>query len=134
MENINSVVLLKEAIINLEIKKAEQARLIRLQFNTIKENLKPANLLRNTVDELRSSSKVRSNIFGALLGLGAGYFTKKVVMGKNGNPYRRLFGNLIQVGMTAIMTKRPVILQTIGQAILKRVFTKRNSYEHYRYN
>jgi len=134
MENINSVVLLKKAIINLEQKKLEQARLIRQQFNTIKENLKPVNIIRNTLDEVRSSSKIRSNIFGALIGFSAGYFTKKVVIGKTGNPFRRLLGNLIQLGVTAVVAKKPDLLQTIGQTIFKRVFTKRNSFEPYHYN
>jgi len=92
------------------------------------------NIIRNTLDEVRSSSKIRSNIFGALIGFSAGYFTKKVVIGKTGNPFRRLLGNLIQLGVTAVVAKKPDLLQTIGQTIFKRVFTKRNSFEPYHYN
>jgi len=134
MDTINSVELLKKTIIDLELKKIEQAKQIRQQFNTIKENLKPSNIIWNTVDEVRNSPKMKSNILGALIGLGAGYFTRKLVVGKTGNPYRRFFGNLIQVGLTAAMARRNDLFQTIGKTIIKRVFTKRNSFEHYRYN
>jgi hypothetical protein len=133
MENINSVVLLKEAIINLEITKIEQGKLIKEKFNTIRENLKPANVIRDTFDEVTSSPNLRSNILGAILGLGAGYFSKRLVAGTTGKPFRRILGNVLQMGITAVVAK-PHLLQSLGQTIFKRVFTKKNSYEPYHYN
>jgi hypothetical protein len=133
MENINSAVLLKEAIVNLEIRKLEQGRLIKEQLNTIKEDLRPSTIIRNTFDEVKSSPNLRSNILGAILGLGAGYFSKKLVAGTTGKPFRRILGNLLQMGITAAVAK-PTLLQSLGQTIVKRVFTKKNSYEPYRYN
>ena len=128
MYTINSVAVLKEAIIDLEFKKKRQASIIKEQFDIMKENLKPANIIRNTIDEVRSSSMLRSNIFGALLGIGAGYFSNRLVAGTTGKPFRRILGNVLQLGITALVAK-PNLLQTIGQTIVKRVFTKRNSYE-----
>jgi hypothetical protein len=129
MENINSVVLLKEAIVNLEIKKIEQGKLIKEQFHIIKENLRPANIIRNTFDEVSNSPKLRSNLLGAAVGLGAAYFSRKLVAGKSGNSFRRILGSVLQMGISAVVATKPGILQSIGQTIVKRVFTKRNSYE-----
>jgi hypothetical protein len=133
MENINSVVLLKEAIINLELKKIEQGRLLKEQFNIIRENLKPSTIIRNTFDEVKSSPNLRSNIIGAVLGLSAGYFSNRLVAGTTGKPFRRLLGNLLQMGITAVVAQ-PNLLQTLGQTIVNRVFTKKNSFEPHRYN
>ena len=133
MENINSVALLKEAIVNLEIKKIEQGKIIRAQFDTIKENLKPANIFRNTLAEVKNSPRVRSKLFGALLGIVAGYYSKKMVTGKKSTPFRRILGNLLQVGITAVMAKKPDLFQTLGQTIVKRVFTNKHPYEPNRY-
>ncbi len=133
MENINSVVMLKEAIANLEIKKIEQGKLIKEQFNIIKENLSPFNIIRHTFNEVRSSPNLKSKIIGAIFGLGAGYFSKKIVAGTTGKPFRRILGNVLQMGITAVVAK-PHLLQTLGQTIVKRVFTKKNSYESYHYN
>lgn len=132
MENINSAVLLKEAIINLELRKIEQGKIIKEKFNTIRENLKPANVIRNTFDEVKNSPNLRSNILGAILGLSAGYFSKRLVAGTTGKPFRRILGNVLQMGITAVVAK-PNLLQTLGQTIFKRVFTKKISYEP-RYN
>ncbi len=134
METINSAVLLKEAIVELEIKKIQQGRIIKEQFEIIKENLKLSNIISNTLDEVKSSSKVRSNLMGALLGIGAGYISKKIVAGNAGNPVRRLIGNILQVGITAVMAKKSDLFQTIGKTILQRVFTKKKYYEPYQYN
>jgi len=129
MDKIDSVVLLKEAILELELKRAEQGRILKEQFQIIKENLRPSNIIQNTFNEVATSPKLRSNLMGALFGLAAGYFSKKLVAGKNGSPIRRIIGNVLQVGITAMIAKKPYLLQTIGQTILKRVFTKNNSYE-----
>jgi hypothetical protein len=129
MENINSVVLLKEAIVNLEIRKIEQGKLIKEQFNTIKENLRPANIIRDTFEEVATSPKLRSNLMGAVVGLGAAYISRKLIIGKSGNIFRKILGSALQMGISAVVATKPGMLQNIGQTIVKRVFTKKNSYE-----
>lgn len=129
MANINSVVLLKEAIVNLEIKKIEQGKLIRDQFNTIKENLRPANIIRDTFDEVATSPKLRSNLMGAVLGLGAAYISRKLVVGKSASVFRKILGSVLQMGMSAVVATKPGMLKSIGQTVVKRIFTKKNSYE-----
>jgi hypothetical protein len=129
MDNINSVVLLKEAIVNLEIKKIEQGRLIKEQFNTIKENLRPANIIRDTFDEVASSPKLRSNLLGAAVGLGAAYLSRKLVVGKSANSFRKILGSVLQMGISAVVATKPGMLKSIGQTVVKQIFTKKNSYE-----
>jgi hypothetical protein len=129
MNTINSVVLLREAIFELEIKQKEQGQIIKEKFHAIKENLKPANIIRNTFDEVASSPKLRSNLMGALVGLGAAYFSRKLVVGRSASILRKVLGGALQLGISAFVARKPDMLQTIGQTIVKRVFTKKNSYE-----
>jgi hypothetical protein len=129
MYTINSVAVLKEAIIDLEIKKKRQASIIKEQFDVMKENLSPANIIKSTFDEVAASPTLRSNLLGALVGLGAAYFSRKLVIGKSGNLIRKILGSVLQLGIGAVVASKPTILQNIGQTIVKRVFTKKNSYE-----
>ena len=129
MNPINSVVLLKEAIYELEVRKTEQGRNIKEQFHVIRENLRPANIIRNTFDEVATSPKLRLNLMGAMVGLGAAYFSRKLVVGKSANVVRNILGSVLQLGISAIVASKPGVLQNIGQTIVKRVFTKKNSYE-----
>jgi hypothetical protein len=129
MYAINSVAVLKEAIFELEIKKREQGRIVKEQFQIIKENLRPASIIRDTFEEVAASPKLRSNLMGALVGLGAAYLSRKLVFGKSGNIFRNIIGSVFQMGISAIVATKPGMLQNIGQNIVKRVFTKKNSYE-----
>lgn len=129
MYTINSAVLLKEAIFELENRKKEQGRTIKEKFYTIKENLKPANIIRSTFDEVASSPRLKLNLLGAVVGLGAAYFSRKLVVGRSVNVFRKILGSVLQLGISAVVASKPGVLQNIGQTIVKRVFTKKNSYE-----
>jgi len=130
MEHISSVAALKEAIVALEIKKIEQGKFIKEQFNQIRENLRPANLIRNSLGELTSSPSVLNNLLGTLAGLTAGYFSRKVVIGKSPNLFRLIAGKLMQIGISAFMINKPALLTTIGKSVISRIFTrKKESYK-----
>jgi hypothetical protein len=127
MNTINSVVLLKEAIFNLEIKKTVQGRVIKEQFHVIKENLRPANIIRNTFDEVATSPRLRLNLLGAVVGLGAAYFSRKLVVGRSVNVFRNVLGSVLQLGISAVVASKPGVMQNLGQTIIKRVFTKKHT-------
>jgi len=129
MYTINSAVQLKEAIFEMEIRKKEQGRTIKEKFYVIKENLKPANIIRNTFDEVATSPRLRLNLLGAVVGLGAAYFSRKLVVGRSVNIFRKMLGSALQLGISAAVASKPGILQNIGQTILKRVFTKKHTFE-----
>lgn len=129
MYTINSSVQLKEAISELEIRKKEQGRTIKEKFYTIKENLKPSNIIRNTFEEVAISPKLRLNLLGAALGLGAAYFSRKLVVGRSVNVFRKILGSVLQLGISAVVAGKPGLLQNIGQTIIKQVFAKKNSFE-----
>jgi hypothetical protein len=129
MYTINSAVMLKEAIFELEIKKTEQGRAIKEKFYEIKENLRPANIIRNTFDEVATSPRLRLNLLGAVVGLGAAYFSRKLVVGRSVSVFRNILGSVLQLGISAVVASKPGVLQNIGQTIVKRIFTKKHLFE-----
>jgi hypothetical protein len=54
MQNITSIAELKNAIQLLEVKQADKGQLLKEQFFLTFESLKPANLLRSTVNDIAS--------------------------------------------------------------------------------
>ena len=129
MYTINSAVLLKEAISELEIRKKEQGRIIKEQFLEVKEHLRLPNILRNTFEEVAGSPTLRSNFLGALAGLGAAYFSKRLVAGNSRNVFRKILGTALQLGISAVVARKSGMLLTLGQTIVKRIFTKNKSHE-----
>jgi hypothetical protein len=133
MNTINSAVMLKEAIFELEMRKKEQGRTIKEKFHQIKEQLSLSNILRNTFDEVAGSTMLRSNLLGVMAGLGAIYFSKKLAAGNSRNVFRKILSTALQLGISAVVARKSGMLLTLGQTIVKRIFSKKNSSEPYQY-
>jgi hypothetical protein len=124
MQTITTTRALKERIQLLELKRTEQGQLLKNQINLVRDSLKTANLIKSTFNEVVSSPALISNILGAILGLSAGYFSNKLFVGSSINRLKRLLGNILQFGITTILTRKPEIIQSVGQHIIHRLFSK----------
>ena len=125
MQEINSETDLNVAIFQLEIKQAEEAKLLKEQFFQTYESIKPANLFRNTMNDVASSPYLIDNIIGTAIGLGTGYISRKIIIGASGNIFKRLFGSVIQFGITNIVAQHPNTVKSIGEFIFKHVIHKK---------
>jgi hypothetical protein len=126
MQNITSTAGLKNAIQLLEVEQAIKGELVKEQFLLICESLKPANLLKSTFREITSSSNLFDNILGTSVGLATGFLSKKIVVGTSGNIFKKLFGSLIQSGVSSFVSNHPDAIKSIGQFIFQRIFSKKN--------
>ena len=125
MENITTAAELKNAIQLLEVEQAIDARNLKDQFYITYESLKPVNLFRNTLFEVISTPNLVDNILGTAAGLVTGYLSKKIVIGASGNILRKLFGSVMQLGVTNIVTQHPDTVKSIGQYIIQNILHKK---------
>ena len=116
---------LKNAIIELERKRNVEEAAIKYQFKETCEILKPANILKNTVSEVAASPKFRHNILNIAIGLGAGYLSKKVVVGRSAGLLKRTLGTALQFGVASLVAKReaPDGAEKKG-GLFKRIFSR----------
>jgi hypothetical protein len=121
---INTETDLNFAIYQLEKKQAEEGKLLKEQFLLTYESIKPSNLFRSTMSDVASSPYLIDNIIGTAIGLGTGYLSRKIVVGAGGNIFKRLFGSVLQFGITNIVAQHPNTVKSIGEFIFKRVFHK----------
>jgi hypothetical protein len=127
MEKICSAMDLKEAIRLLETQQTYQGLLLKKQFNLARESLRPVSLIKSTFTEVLSSPLLISNVFGAAIGLSAGYFSKKIFVGSSVNQLKKLIGNILQLGISTVITNKPEFIQSIGKNILQRILRYRKS-------
>lgn len=125
MEHINSVVDIKNAIRFLETEQEVKRQQLRAQFDDTFESLKPANLLKNAVQEISSSPFLLTNIAGAAVGLATGYLSKKVVFGASKSIIKRTLGIALQFGVTNLISRHPNDILSFGQGLLERLFHKK---------
>jgi hypothetical protein len=125
MENITSAAELKRVIQRVEIEHAMQGKRLKEQFFLAYENLKPANILKSTLNEITKSPYVIDNILGATLGLVTGYVSKKIAIAGSEKPFRKLLGSVLQFGITNLVVQHPNLIKLFGQFIMQHLFHKK---------
>lgn len=103
---IASATELTTAIKRLERKRKLQEEDLRDEFHNMLESLKPSNILKNTIHEVQESTELKHNLFKVALGLGAGYFSRKLVIGKSAGIVKKALGTALQYGITNFVAKK----------------------------
>ncbi len=97
---------LSTAIKRLERKVKLQETELQDRFHSILVSLKPTNILKTTIHEVQESPELKHNLFKVALGLGAGYLSRKMVVGKSAGLVKKALGTALQFGMTQFIAKK----------------------------
>jgi hypothetical protein len=125
MEKITSTTGLKNAIQLLEAEKAAEWQLLKKQLTITYTSFKPINLLTGSFKNMASSPYLIENILGTTLGLATGYLSKKIVVGASVNIFRKLFGSILQLGVTNVVTHHRGAIKSFGRFVLHRFLRKK---------
>lgn len=106
LERVANTTELDIAIKRLKRKAELQEADIKDQIHTILVSLKPTNLLKTTIHEVQESTELKHNLFKVALGLGAGYFSRKLVVGKSAGLIKKALGTALQFGVTQFISKK----------------------------
>ena len=115
---------LKHTIKVLEDEQTFKGELVKRQFDHVAENLKPANIVKNSFNKAITSPNLVENMLSLTTGLATGYLTKKIAVGSKGNLLRRLLGVSIQLGITTIVAQHPKAIKSSVLVILKYIRSK----------
>ncbi len=126
MQLITSTAELKASIQQLEEMQAVQGQLLKEQFGTTFESLKPSNIIKSLGEDIASSGLIE-NMLSTSLGLTVGYYSKRLLIGSSGNPFKKLLGNILQLGVVGIINKNPLVIKSIGQTLLHSIFNKKEA-------
>jgi hypothetical protein len=127
MYHISSTAGLKETIHLLEDEHALKGQLLKEQLHQTYQSLKPVNLLKSTLDDITSSPYMVDNILITTLGLATGYLSKRIAVKASGNIFRKLFGTVLQIGITNLVAHNAKGIKTIGRLVLQQFFNKKEA-------
>ena len=127
MERITNMEELRASILLHEIKQANEAQLLKEQAKITAENLKPVNLVKNIISDITGAPNFKQNLLDTTIGIAAGYLTKKVAVGSTHNPLKRLLGNLLQVGVTTLVTKNAEGIKGTAKNLINTIFKKKET-------
>jgi hypothetical protein len=121
MKKIKSGDDLRGAIIDLEKAQEQEGKMLKSQFHLAYEGMKPVNIIKNTLKEAVESIELKESFFIAFIGMTAGYFSRKIIVGSSHNPLRKVLGAAFMFGITNLAAKHPEALKLSGQVVLKSI-------------
>lgn len=126
MKKIHKAEDLKEAIKQLENKRLVTEEALKRQFHETVISFKPSNILKNTVSEVVAEPKFKHNLLNLALGIGAGYITNKVTVGRKAGLLARTLGTALQFGVSSLIVKNKANEETVSHkrgGLLQRIFS-----------
>lgn len=124
MHLIKNDATLQQAILALEQKKQQEAVALRDQWEYTRSNLNPISMLKEGVKDLFTSSDVKTGALKGILSLGAGFLTRKLVLGSSPGVVRKVVGTLAQTGATSLAFKGTDTLKEKGAPLLSKWLKK----------
>lgn len=121
MPKINSTGDLALAIAQLKKKQDGEIELLQAQLYHTYDNLKPLNLIRNTILQAAVSADIKYNILNSSAGLTAGFLIKKLLVGKSTNPVLKIAGNALMFGVTNLVGRHPGFMIAVKDKFFKMI-------------
>jgi len=113
---------LKESIRLLEIRQAEEGKILKEQFKITYESLKPVNLIKSSLKELTSSAEIKNNLFESLVSILTGYLSKKIMVNSKSNSFMKILGALLQFAVTTVVAKNAESIRNYISRLIDEFF------------
>lgn len=101
----NQSQILEEKIINLEKKRNENLKELKIQFDSTYHELKPSRLLIRALTDIKEEPQVKGHLFESLISITVGYLSKKLWVGNSDSIVKNIFGYVVQYVTTRIISK-----------------------------
>lgn len=125
--NIKTAADLNAAIALLEVDVSVKKRILTDQYHATVESLKPSNVIKHAFDKVKDgfnnmveSGELADKIIGTSVGFGAGLLSKKILVGKPTNIFKRILGTVIEVAVTTAVSKNADTLKEKGLNLLRK--------------
>jgi hypothetical protein len=122
MQKKDASYLLNERIQLKEFELAVERDLLKDEFREFTESLKPINLIKDAIQ----SPEVKTKVVDTAIGMTSGYIVRKALVRSSKNPFLKLLGTIVGMGVANLVTKHPEGIKSIGGKILSGVFKKEN--------
>jgi len=120
MQTLNSLQTLEVHIASLEHKQKEQKEAITAEVHDFMESLKPANMLRKLFRSVNESPDLKADMLKGAIGLGTGFLTNKLLLGKINGPFKAILATILPAVMTKAAVEVPEKLKENGLSFLSK--------------
>lgn len=125
MKPITNIAELDARITQLEIEQMNEMVLLKAQFKAIRESIKPINLIKNVIRNIKETPNLKSNLLNTMLSYATGYLAKKIVVGSTHNPIKQILGMMLQTGVTNAVSNNADDIKSLIVNIIKNKLQKK---------
>lgn len=126
---INNCEDLDKAIEELERRKVIRQAMLTEQFHATADHFKPGNLIKSAFNNIIAPSSTRDNILKTVGGLGVGFLTKNLLLGKSTSLIGKLASNALKVGAANGIMQNTDKITAWSTAIYNNLFKKSKTKE-----
>ena len=120
MQTLNSLQTLEVHIASLEREQKEKKEAIKAEFEDLKQSLNPANMLRKLFRSVNESPDVKADMLKGAIGLGTGFLTNKLLLGKINGPFKAILATILPAVMTKAAVDVPEKIKDNGLSFLAK--------------
>jgi hypothetical protein len=121
MQKVTASEAVKKSISMLERRQTEEGKLLRQQFRSTFESLKPLNVLRKIISDISEPSDLRENLIQTTAGLITGYISRKLLVRSSKNPLLRICGVYLQYAVTNFVSKHSDSIKALGAYYINKL-------------
>ncbi len=118
---------LKLAIRQMQLQQANELTGLKQEFIKTRESLRPINLIKSTFKKATASPDLKTDVFNAVIGLTTGILTKKLMMGKSTNPFKKVLGIVLEMVIANKVAKNADDIKSTGNVILNKIFRRKDT-------
>ena len=115
---------LTKRIAELEARASHQKIELQETFGEVTESLKPMNLMKSGFRSVFTSEH-KGDILNAVIGLGSGFISRKLLLGKSTGFVGKTVGKAIQWGMAGIVSKNADKIKEKAGQIIDKILKKK---------
>jgi hypothetical protein len=130
MQKTSQIDDLQEKIVALESKQSVALNCIILQTHQIYEDLKPINLIKNTLQKVNASAELKKLLLQKTIQHVSAYISEHIIEGKDGNPTRKVIGAIFQLEIATITNKHADTLVVLTENLFKKIFRLNKKITH----
>lgn len=120
MEKITDLTSLDTQIAMLEQRQENEKAAIESEFHNLMESLKPANLIKSMFRSVKESPDLKSDLLHGAIGLGTGFLTNKLLLGKIHGPIKMILSALLPTVITKAAVQNTDDIKEKGLSLLAK--------------
>ncbi len=109
------------AIASLSQKNKVQTAALKNQFGEVIESLNPARLLKAAVNNIAEHPDVAKVAVGTIVAVEAGVLSRKLIVGKSGNIFRRIIGTVVEFTVARSVLGNSAFIADKGIQLLRKL-------------